>query len=63
VGQKQRVDALERKTGRKDGPVVVVWRNEDGSVTLEGETLTEDEWRARFPDAVTVEWDEGTTLY
>jgi len=57
VGQKQRVDALERKTGRKDGPVVVVWRNEDGSVTLEGETLTEDEWRARFPDAVTVEWD------
>jgi len=62
VGRKQRVEDLERKAGVKEAPVViVVWRNPDGTVTVNDETMTGDEFKARFPhgpNVLTVEWGD-----
>jgi len=47
--QKARVDKLEAQTGSKDVPAfAVVWP--DGRVTVDGETMTEDQLKERWPD-------------
>ena len=53
MSQKQRVGRLERKTGPKSDPVIWVdWGDGSGTVTVDGETMTRDEFKERWPDMV-----------
>jgi len=50
-----RVERLERRAGAGEGRVVVVWGD---TVQVDGETLTVEEFRARYPGARVVNWPE-----
>jgi len=54
----KRLDKLERTTGSGDDVPIVVVDWGDGVVTVDGEELTTEEFRKRYPDVRVVDWVE-----
>mgnify|MGYP001265976586 CR=1 FL=1 len=56
TSMEKRVEKLERATGTGDVPgLVVIW---DDGIEVDRERLTVEEFKARYPDAVVVEWPD-----
>jgi len=61
VGQRERVEHLERSARSGQDWTVVVWSDTD-LVEIDGEYLTVAELRARFPDVRVINWPQNDDL-
>jgi len=53
-----RVEKLERRAGAGDVPVIVMVWSDDDILDVNGEQMTAAEFKARYPDALQVDWPD-----
>lgn len=58
--QKARVEALEKRSGG-DVTIIVCWST-DGSMWINGELLSEDELKLKYPDIRYLEWEPDDVI-
>ena len=61
VAKSRRVRVLENKSSGGDKITAVYWSN--GLITVDGETISIDEFDQRYPDHKVVTWDDDDHNY